>query len=390
MKILFVHFTADQAGGSDRSLFDLVIGTSQRGIDCLVLLRHGDKMAQLYQEAGIEVILRPLLPPPRTLSPVRLCKFLVSLVMGAYAIGSIARKRRVDLIHVNTSYALQGGLGARLAQVPIVWHVREIGRNRLPDRAIRLIVRSASSRIIAISQAVAVHFPTGKMRVVYNGLHESWISAPQVDRHLVRSALGLKDDQFVISAFGRLEEWKGFHILVRAAALVHAQDSEVRFLVAGGAAANKPEYREHLKKLVQELALEGTFIFLGARDDVRDLMDASDIVIAPTVEPEPFGRTPIEAMARGRPVIASAVGGHLESILPSITGQLVPASDPESLAQAILNLAQNPELRSRMGASGREHVRSHFLRDRYVREMEAVFTESLKTHSPRNLPEAGQ
>ncbi|WP_083941823.1 glycosyltransferase [Sanguibacter suarezii] len=164
------------------------------------------------------------------------------------------------------------------------------------------------------------------------------------------------DGRFVALSVGRLVERKGIETIVRA--LVDTPDVEL--VVAGGPPAADLDVdveAARLRALAQELGVADRVRLVGSltQDEVRAAMHAADVVVC---DPwyEPFGIVPIEAAACGRPVVGSAVGGLLDSVLHERTGLLVPPQDPVALARALLRLHSDPGLGEALGAAGRRRA----------------------------------
>ena len=116
-------------------------------------------------------------------------------------------------------------------------------------------------------------------------------------------------------------------------------------------------------------------LFTGIRSDIPRILAASNVLVLPSATPEPFGLTVVEAMAAGCPVVATAAGGPLESVVDGVTGWLVPPNDPQAMAQKIRRALDHPEEARAMGARGRQRAQAHFGVDRYAREMGDLFRE---------------
>lgn len=186
-----------------------------------------------------------------------------------------------------------------------------------------------------------------------------------VDRDEARRAIGLEGDGPVVVYVGRMLPRKDVRNLLRAAALL-ADDRGVParvLLVGGDSAPDSLASREvaHLRELARSLGIAERVTFAGQRqpDELRLYYGAGDLAVT-TPWYEPFGLTPLEAMACGRPVVGSAVGGLSFTIQDGLTGALVPPRDPAALAAALHHLLERPQLRAAMGAAARARVEREF------------------------------
>ncbi len=143
----------------------------------------------------------------------------------------------------------------------------------------------------------------------------------------------------------------------------------------GGPAKNKPEYLPALKARCKALGVAANATFTGIRNDIPMLMAASDVLALPTCTAEPFGRTVIEAMAARCPVVATAAGGPLDTMIDGETGYLVPTDDPAALAEAIIRLLADRDAARKLGEQGRARAYKAFSLDRHTTEMAALFED---------------
>ncbi|MEX2173559.1 MAG: glycosyltransferase, partial [Pirellulaceae bacterium] len=175
-----------------------------------------------------------------------------------------------------------------------------------------------------------------------------------VDRLAVRTSLGLGEDEIAVVQVARLNPLKDHATAVRAVAHLAASHPKIRLLVVGDG-----EERAGIESLIAELGLERQVRLLGTRRDVAQLLAAADIFLLSSVS-EGIPLTLIEAMASGLPCVSTSVGGTPEVILPGETGLLARPGDAPDLATKLKILLDDPELRVRMGAAGRDRSRQHF------------------------------
>ena len=289
---------------------------------------------------------------------------------------------RYDLIHGNfwMSGWVAVELGSRL-NIPVVqiFHAMGITKRRhqgeadtSPEERVaveREIVRRAD-RLIA-------QCPSERDELVadYDADPDKIVNIPSavntrifhpVERSEARHRIGLFSDEPVIVYVGRMIPRKGVRNLVRAAALLFQQyQLPVRLLLVGGETRQPddgatPEIGA-LRRLARELGIADRVTFTGKRqrDELYLYYGAGDVVVT-TPWYEPFGLTPLEAMACGRPVIGSAVGGLTFTIDDGKTGYLVPPEEPALLAGQLLHLLTDEQTRSEMGIRARHRVEDHF------------------------------
>jgi glycosyltransferase involved in cell wall biosynthesis len=233
-----------------------------------------------------------------------------------------------------------------------------------------------NDKIIAVSEAArkaeieSSNVPSDKVVTIYNGLDPSpfTLHSDETGQEF-RKSFGIPDDALLLGAIGRLHPAKGFNDLITAMTLLKTETNSVRLLFVG-----EGELLNQLKLQVHNNNLSGTIKFTGLRNDIPEILSALDVLVSPSLW-EGLPNVVLEAMASGKPVVATSVGGTPEAVVDGKTGLLVPPRNPEALATAILRLLGNSELRTRMGHAGRERVLNHFSIQRMVKRTEQLYQE---------------
>lgn len=379
--ILYLQPTSE-IGGSDVSLWHLVGRLDGARYRRLVLLpAHGPLVAELTQ-AGADVRLVPTL---KKLTSRRgrgyLASYLANYPRAVAAVVQIIRAERVDLVHTNTLHCWYGFAAASLARRPHVWHVREIvWQSRRLGRFETALARRFSDAIIVPSTAVAEMFRDTAGRLprqlvrIPNGVDLQAFS-PGLDGGAVRAALGVEPEEVLVGAVCRLDPWKGVDTFLEAAALCRPP-RRTRFAVVGGPIEGHEAYLGALEAKARRLGLDGRVFFTGWRFGPRDMpqvMAALDVCVLPSVRPEPFGRVLLEAMAAGKPVVATDAGGPREICIHGETGWLVPSGDASALAAAVTDLVADPARARAFGLAGRRRVEAEFDVRQTVRQVAALY-----------------
>ena len=219
---------------------------------------------------------------------------------------------------------------------------------------------------------MARRFPwaPAKVRVVPNGVDLKRF-APRPPSSALRASLGVPPSAPVALSIGRHVPEKGYRHLVDAAALVERARPGVHWVLVGDG-----ELRSELEARARRLGLESRVHFTGWRDDVADVLALSDVFVLPS-QSEGFGRVLVEAMAMGRAIVATAVGGVPDVVLAGRTGLLVQPADPVALADAVRALLDDPARAARLGAAGRARAESSFSLGAHVHAVERVYDEVL-------------
>jgi glycosyltransferase involved in cell wall biosynthesis len=351
------------ASGLDRASYEPIVVLPARG-----------ELASDLESAGIEVLVRPVAVLRRELATPRgLASVARAAARDARELKALIRRRGVALVHSNTSVVLGGAAAATRARVPHIWHVREIySRFGHLWPVYRRLLLSATA-LPCVSHATAKQFRgAGRVRVIPDGLA---IDARRAPRSEARRALGLSADVPVIAVLGRISDWKGQDVLVRALAEPGLRDLGTLGLLAGEPWPGAVDRLAAVQALAASLGVSDRLRLLGFRDDVETVYGAADIIAVPSVAPDPLPGAAIEAAAAGCAVIASRHGGLPEIVRDGETGCLITPGDHAALARAAVELLQHPSQRERLGASAAVDVRQRFGRERLQSAILALYNE---------------
>jgi glycosyltransferase involved in cell wall biosynthesis len=380
--ILFLH-TTSEIGGSDVSLVRLVEGLDRGRYAVIVVLPSDGPLVGRLTAAGARV---EILPALWKLTSRRgypyLFRFALNYPRAVLALVRLIRRERVTLVHTNTIHNLYGVTAARVAGVPHVWHFREIVWQSGALRRLELwMARRWSTRIIVTSNAIASMYgardqwPVQLVRVP-NGVEVDRFSPG--DGSTVRTDLGVAADETLVGIVCRLDPWKGVEEFLQAAARVAAIEPRVVFAVVGGPIIGQESYEATLQARARELGIADRVRFTSWRygpSAMPSVHRALDILVLASREAEPFGLVVLEAMATGKPVVATAHGGPLDIIEDGRSGELVPPGDVIAMADAITALVRDPARRARVGALARARVIAMYSAEQYVAGVDAVYRE---------------
>jgi len=294
-------------------------------------------------------------------------------VVSLLKLARLINEEEIKLIHASgIKTHLLTCLLDPLVRARIIWHVHDFLRARSFADFFLLFAEVFPDLIIVNSHAVAEDFHGNrKVIVVHNGV--------DLDEFSPRREEAQRHDQLRVGMVGALAPWKGQDVFIRAAKTVSEHVKNVRFLIIGGEiydTSGHEGYGEELKRLAASLGLQSQIVFTGFRRDIANIMTSLDVIVHCSVEPEPFGRVIVEAMACGKPVIAANAGGVPEIIEDETVGVLVPPGDVERLAEAMRLLLTNERRREALGRAARERAERLFRIENQVREIERLY-ESL-------------
>jgi glycosyltransferase involved in cell wall biosynthesis len=381
--VLFIEAsTGGVVGGSLTGILHLIANLDRTRFAPALALFEAKPIAA----AGVPVHVLP--PLPRTVTAngagalgrawLRAANLWTVLGARSGALADLFRRERPALVYLANGFRanLDGVVAAARHGIPVVCHEKGFERvgplERLTSRWI--------DACVCMTEEIESHCRASGLRArrlltVYDGIDTAEF-APGGGA-AVRREFGIPADAPVIGIVGHIQEWKGQHLVVEAAARVRQRFPALRCLLVGGVHRRGVEYAERLRERSAAPDLAGHVVFTGARQDVAACLDAMDVVVHASVAAEPFGRVLIEAMALGRPLVAPREGGPLVIVVDGETGLLVPPRDAPALADALTTLLADPSRRTAMGRAARARVDAVFDIRHHVRAIETLFEELL-------------
>jgi glycosyltransferase involved in cell wall biosynthesis len=381
--VLFVSDVGDTMGGAERSLLSLVEQLDSNRYELHACLDEEGHFATLLRQAHVQVSVRPLGTIARTRNPLKLALYAVYFLHGVLSLAWLIRRRRIDIVHINkNTRAVHAVPAARLAGAACVWHVRNRARNF--GRIGAWLVRHCS-RLIFVSESIAAPFRQAfpeaqpKMQIVHEGLDASDFDLPELGTDF-RDSIRTEPGERLVGTVGRITPWKGQADFIEAAHRLAETHDHVRFVIVGDCVSSPAEratdemYRDGLHALADRLGLTDRVIFTGYREDIPAVMNGLDVFVLPSHE-EPFGMVVLEAMAAGRPIVATRAGGVPEIVRDEREALLVPPGEPEALAEAADRLLRDDELAKQLGRAAQRRVREEFPLWRPAAQMRQVYAE---------------
>ena len=355
------HVDAERGfSGGEIQVFLLMEGLRARGHENLLFCQPGSRCEEQASRRGFEVCSLPMrgdLDLP-----------------AVWGLHGAMGKARLDLVHLHTGRATWlGGLAAAWCGLPALTTRRQDRRVKRNWRT-RLIYRRLTQRGVAISKAVERCLKEGgvdpaRIQIIPSSVDPAQFAC-EIPRDELRRASGLKPEDNVLLVMAALVRRKGIDVLLQALArLVEEGDVRTQLWIAGQGSESAA-----LEQQACDLGLEKRVYFLGQRSDKAELFSICDAFLLPSRR-EGLGVAALEAMAAGRAVIASSVGGLADAVIDGETGLLVQPENVEQLAQAIARLRDDAPLASRLGAAGPARVGRGHLPEQMVQAYEDLYRE---------------
>lgn len=385
IKILFFEPSTGY-GGSARCLLSWLQNFTSGSIEPLVIHYFTGPAIKDIKMSGIRCLKVPYLSILKRLSLssggggglgsylLFLLEFFCNTLPVAFYLSVIIFVKRIELIDINTSITtgMPAILASAITNIPCVCHIHDT--RELTKKEI-IFSRFVTQFLVLTNEAFrrySKNIDSKKIRVLYNGANAAQEIIPS-KTEAIKKEFGISG-KLTIGMAGRITRGKGHEDFIAAAKIISNQRQDLIFLIVGGYVVIDKEYELGLRKCVEKNGLTRKILFTGWRDDIKEMMSVFDIMVFPSSTfPEGFPLTCIEAMALGKPVIATNIPGPSEIVLDGVTGYLVPQSNPEILAERILNLVNDRELLTSMGKQGKMRAKEFFDISKLTKDLEAVY-----------------
>lgn len=382
--ILMVQISSSRDGSTFSGLL-LLNGLRKAGWETHVLFAHDGPMRSEYERAGHTVRVVEHNNWLRRAGIFHFLRDTLTEYRNASVLREVIEDIDPDVIYVNTSVSLAALIAARRSGIPAVWHLRELFSDVGGEMESPIILRSLIRRsftaladaVIAPSAAIADNM-TGKdassVNIVPNAVDLSQFDI-DLPMNEARQRLGLPVTGPIIGVPGMLRPMKGHTFFLEA--VVHLIESNPD-LIAAVTGAGSEAFERDLRAFVDRLGIAANIRFLGVLEDMPSFYRSCDVICVPS-RAEPFGRTVIEAMAAGVPVVATDVGGIPEIIDHTRSGWLVPYGDVAALSGRIGTVLDDRVHADRIAAEAARRARRDYDSVQYVDRIRQLIESTLKT-----------
>ncbi len=362
------------AGGAEQGCIDVAIALKEAGSFPIIVSNGGARVHELKRHKIEHIDL-----PVHSKNPIKIYKNIA-------VIRKLIERYNVDLVHVRSRapawsayYATQKTKAKFVTTCHAPYNISGKWKNRYNS------VMMMGDRVIAISNHVAnymVHnytMDTHKIRLIHRGVnlqkfHPAVIKPPQLIK--ITKEWRIPDGAPIIMLPGRLTRWKGHHVLIDAIEKLNRKDV---FCVLIGDDQGRTEYRTELENTIEQKNLGGQIRLINHCNDMPAAYMCSTIIVSASIEPEGFGRIPIEAQAMGRPIIATDHGGAQETVLHNQTGWLIPPNNSDILAKTLAYVLDlDEEQKIQMAHHAMAHVAHNFSKEKMMDETLNVYAELLQ------------
>jgi glycosyltransferase involved in cell wall biosynthesis len=387
LKVAILDHSPD-LGGAEVAVLTFLRNIDRSRFDVTVILPSEGTFSKVLGASGIPVSIVHL---PMGLVRLKRGKAFQSLLLLLTSLFSLQffilnlciylKKNRFQLVLTNTIKShLYGSVAARLCSIPLVWRFHDIlspsDFSPFLIKCIALFGRLFPKKILAVSKVTRDHLAQngidrGKIDVIFNSVdHERFET--KGDFKTLRDEYQLGNGAKLVGCIGRIIPQKGQKVLLSAVPGVLQRYPEAFFLIVGDVFLKEEAYKKELLEIMKKNGIEKNTKLTGFRTDIWNVIRALDLVIFPSIAPEAFPLSVLEAMSLGKAVIASDIGGVKEIIEDGVTGVLVEPNQPEQITERILCLFNDPRICDGIGQRAKEFVKTKFSLKDYVLNMEGA------------------
>lgn len=351
-KILFIHSCAGLYG-ADRCLLSICRGLVEAGAEPYVLLPYDGILVKELKKLGANVQIMDTVVFRRDVFSISgALKMLAKAPFSIFRIARFIREKKIDIVYTNTGVAIGGAVAARLTRRPHIWHFRDILTEF--GRLLRFyepFVNLFSTRLIFITKAVGDQFSSAGIRkkgkVIYDGIPTENFSG-EAPEH--------RGSNFIVTSVGRLAPYKGQQVLIEALKDVNDQGVSMEAFIVGDVYAGREAFKEELSAIIRDAGLQKRIHLTGFQQEVQPYLEKCNVFVMPSKRQEPLGIVMLEAMAAKRAVIATNGGGAREIINDDTNGLLVEPGNSGEMAEALIRIARDDDLRHRLASKGYQDV----------------------------------
>lgn len=405
-KILYIH-PVSGSGGALQALLYLVKELDKFKYYPIILCPGFGKSYEVFKNNGIDVEIekgiKMFCHATAGWHSIKMMHRIIidsfNLFYSALSIYKIIKKENPDLVHLSSSVLLGAALGARLARVPIVWHVREYihsGYFGVRKSIITTLINKLSDVIIVISKTDANRFkPSTKIHVIYDSVDFEKFNR-HIDGSKFKKEFNIKEKDKTIGMFGGVSRIKGTLEFVKAAEIILRNNKHFKFFIFGNPISiNQNPIKTFIKKIIFSrdnysdkvfslINQNNNYIqFVGDRRDIPQIMAGLDLIVFPSTASH-SALPVIEAGAMAKPVVASNFGETAEEVVHQKTGILVEPGNPVALSKAIIEILNDSELASKMGEAGYLRAKQLFDINKNIKMVEKFYERILNKQKNEN------
>ena len=386
MRIAFFHTPSDIYGAS-KSLLRLTSRLVKDQHFIVVVLTSNGPLKTALESKGVKVIIQSSLSyyTRKDFKTIRgVIRFICTIPISVLQIIHLVRNYRIDILHTNVALIISPGIASKLVRKLHYWHVREsFSEFGTLLYYYQWILYLFSSKLLCVSGPIANQFPSKRVQKKTIVLHNGF---PKTEFKKVSEKIQIQlrnkyhiSDEITLGVIGRIKfERKGQEIFCHAAKLLLNEMKGVKFFIIGSPFPGNESHLYKLKQLITKMQLTNNVILTGEVENPYPYYQLLDIIVLPSVTPEPFGGVVIESMAFRKPVIGTKIGGTIEQIEDKKTGILVNPGDSFELFVAMHQLCRDKKMREEMGWNARKRYLENFEFEQFYQKVLNIYGKTYK------------
>jgi glycosyltransferase involved in cell wall biosynthesis len=363
MKTLYIHGSSDHYG-SAKILLDIlrILGNAE---NAMVVLPHDGVLVEDIKALGIPVYIMNLgVLRRKYLSPWGIVGRVYLWLNAIRKLQQLITSYNIQRIYVNSANVIVGPALTQKNQAELVWHLHEIVEHPSVLKNFLAALIKRADKVIAVSKATQ-HFwqiaTNKKVELLYNGMDFSKYT--NVSANKTNILPNASPNKTWVGMIGRVQAWKGQHYfldIIETYLKQNPSDTSTRFIIAGDAYPGYENLAIELSLAIERKGLHKRVTYLGYRSDIPQLLANLDLLVLPSTSPDPLPTVVLEAMAAGKPVLATDQGGALEMVIDYETGRFMPIGNTKQAAAILAELLHDKERLKEMGTAGRRRVEQEF------------------------------
>jgi glycosyltransferase involved in cell wall biosynthesis len=380
MNILMLNVTSDLYGSS-KILYYVARMLKKRGFNITLVLSYEGPLANLFRNDGFDVVIIRLgILRKRYFNFLGIFNRSIVLLMASRKLFKLCKDKKIDLIYSNTTPVIVGGIISKILNLKHIWHLHEIFEPRLSfvHKFFGLFINHTSDLVIVVSKAVYENWVdlimSSKLVIIQNG-----IPLDDYNNHSsnLREELKIDSNTKLIAMIGRVNTYKGQKYYLEIASHLIKKIKNIKFLLVGDAFKGYEYLYSEIQKYIEDLDLSEYVIDLGYREDIVNILPSIDLLILPSLKPDPFPTIILEAMASSKAVIATRQGGALEQIEDGVTGKFIPFDNPLLCSEIIFDVITSKSILNFFGANAKSRVEKYFSLNDYERKINDLFDKNI-------------
>ncbi|CAJ1609392.1 glycosyltransferase [Clostridium perfringens] len=377
--ILYLHAGAELYG-ADIVLLELLKNINKNKYNPYVVLPCNGPLVDKLRENNInvEIINYPILRR-KYFNLIGMINYIKDYIKYSNKLKQICKREKINIIHTNTTAVLEGVYLKKKLSLPHIWHIHEIiVKPRFIHKFLSFMVSKFSDEVVTVSKAVKGHLDsTGyfdkEVNVIYNGV-DNCVFKKSNEVEYLKNEFNIPNNSLVVGMIGRINAWKGQNDFLDAMEIVLENNKNTYAMLVGGVFEGEEWRIKELKERINSIKYKDRIIFSDYRKDTKNIHALYDIFVLPSINPDPLPTVVLEAMATKNPIVGYKHGGICEMVKEDYNGVLAKVKDTKDLANKIIKLINDNELRVNMGKNSLERQQQNFSLNSYVKNFEEIYS----------------